>query len=109
MNTRSTNGHHDGYVSEFTAFIEDYLARHPEVRAAQERHRRQLWDVEVDFDELARAQADSLPQPPYVYFDNPRPRPPKFTGRAEGADDADGRLRQSAANDESDTGLRRAA
>lgn len=73
---KDTRRRKDGYVSEFTAFIEDFLARHPEVQEARERHRRELWDVEVDFDALARAREDSVPFPAYPYWRNPAPRRP---------------------------------
>jgi hypothetical protein len=95
----------DGYVSEFTAFMDDFLARHPEVVQARERNRRELWDVEVDFDELARARADSVPFPAYPYWNAPpRPQPPQV---ARGPAVAPQRM-TAAANDERESSARAA-
>jgi len=94
----------DGYVSEFTAFMDDFLARHPEVVQARERNRRELWDVEVDDDELARARADSVPFPAYPYWNAPRPQPPQV---ARGPAVAPQRM-TAAANDEREFSARAA-
>ncbi len=36
------------YVSEFTRFINDYLAEHPEIIEQQKLNRRTYWDSNVD-------------------------------------------------------------
>lgn len=107
MTPNPSDRHRDGYVSEITAFMDDYLGRHPEVRAAQDRHWRQSWQAEVDLDELARARTDTLPQPAYVYFDRPGPRRRPAAACGSGAPRSPSEA--AAANDERGGPARRAA
>lgn len=62
------------YVSEFTRFIDAYLADHPEVVADQHVGRALYWDKQVDLDELKKAEAGAVPVDSYYYFGNPWPR-----------------------------------
>ncbi|MES2126747.1 MAG: DUF3460 family protein [Pseudomonadota bacterium] len=55
------------YESEFSRFMQAYLARHPEVPDDQRHGWYLLWDKQVDFDDLARAQNDTVPDKPYHY------------------------------------------
>ncbi|MGB7192553.1 MAG: DUF3460 family protein [Collimonas pratensis] len=58
---------HDGYVSEITQFLEQFLAEHPDVIDEQSRGWHIFWDREVNLDEQKRASADSVPTKPYYY------------------------------------------
>lgn len=51
-----------GYVSEFTTFMRQYLAEHPEVVEDQGRGRQIYWDKKVDFSAQAKAEADRVPE-----------------------------------------------
>jgi len=51
----------DGYVSEFTLYMESLLGRHPEIVKDQHRGWSMFWDHQVDFDELKKAREDSVP------------------------------------------------
>ena len=42
------------YESEFTLFMREMMARHPEWPGQQRAGRALLWDKKVDFDELRR-------------------------------------------------------
>lgn len=64
------------YVSEFTAFMNDYLDKHPEVVADQARGRAIYWDRKLNFDELKKEAEDSAPAEPYAYFPLFRRQPP---------------------------------
>lgn len=55
------------YVSEFDQFMQDYLARHPEVEQDRRRGWDIWWDRRVDLDELDKQREDALPARPYVY------------------------------------------
>jgi hypothetical protein len=57
------------YVSEFTQFIDHYLADHPEVIDSQRLGWNQYWNRPIQFDELKKAMQDSSPVLPY-YFPN---------------------------------------
>lgn len=85
--------------------MEDFLGRHPEVQAARERYRRELWDVEVDVDALARAREDTVPLPAYPYWS---PAPRRAGPLSSGAVGAMHRT-QPAANDEGELPAARAA
>ncbi len=53
---------HGGYVSEFTRFLNDFIAKHPEVPEDQMRGWYLLWDHnDVDLAEMKRVQSDSVP------------------------------------------------
>jgi Protein of unknown function (DUF3460) len=58
---------HEGYVSEFTAFMDNLLQQHPEYIDDQHRGWSIFWDHEVNFDELKRAEKDMVPIKPYHY------------------------------------------
>lgn len=55
------------YVSEFEQFLDRYRAEHPDTEEDQLRGWYLLWDRRVDFDELNRQQADTVPCKSYVY------------------------------------------
>ncbi|RSZ60211.1 DUF3460 family protein [Massilia atriviolacea] len=55
------------YVSEFDQFMQDYLARHPEVEQDRRRGWDIWWDRRVDLDELDKQREDALPARPYAY------------------------------------------
>jgi len=59
------------YQSEATAFIKDFLERHPEVVEKQKRHRATWWDRPQDAEERARAESARVAQPGYQYYNNP--------------------------------------
>ncbi|MDC8756470.1 DUF3460 family protein [Janthinobacterium fluminis] len=58
---------HGGYVSEFTRFIDGFLAAHPEVGASQRHGWYIYWDHNVDLAEEELARRDSVPPKPYSY------------------------------------------
>lgn len=57
-----------GYVSEFTEFIDHYLADHPEVVADQHDGRLIYWDRRVDLKEQAKAEGDSVAADGYGFY-----------------------------------------
>lgn len=58
---------HAGYISEFSQFMNDFLGRHPEVRARQKRGWYVLWDRQVDLKDLEEHPKDAVPVKPYQY------------------------------------------
>ncbi|MBI4985708.1 MAG: DUF3460 family protein [Rhodocyclales bacterium] len=62
------------YVSEFTRFMNAYLAAHPEIAVDQKRGRALYWDKQLDFDDLKKVEAASVPADSYYYFGKPSPR-----------------------------------
>ncbi|MDD5248333.1 MAG: DUF3460 family protein [Rhodocyclaceae bacterium] len=59
------------YVSEFTQFMNEFLAQHPDIVADQYRGRAIYWDKQVDLDAEAKAAQDSVPiVDGYYYFGN---------------------------------------
>ena len=50
-----------GYVSEFTLFMESLLGRHPEIVRDQQVGWSKFWNHQVNFDELKKAQEDTVP------------------------------------------------
>jgi hypothetical protein len=50
-----------GYVSEFSQFLNGFMAAHPEVEEDRRRGWRIWWDRHVDHDALARERTDTLP------------------------------------------------
>jgi len=68
------------YVSDFTRFIDGYLADHPEVVSDQQRGRAIYWDKRVDIAELMPDPADVVPTDAYYYFGNPWPRGGRTAG-----------------------------
>ena len=59
--------HYQGYVSEFTRFMDGYLQQHPAVLTDQQRGWNIWWNRYVDLGEWDRAQQDTVPLPPYYY------------------------------------------
>lgn len=55
------------YVSEFEQFMDDYLARHPDVQEDRQRGWYRWWDHRVDLDELDKQRENALPVKPCVY------------------------------------------
>jgi hypothetical protein len=55
------------YVSEYTKFINDFLAHHPEVLKDQWIGREIYWDRRVDFAELAKSATDQVPDGAYGF------------------------------------------
>jgi len=55
------------YVSEFTQFIDRYLAEHPEVVEDQRRGWEIYWDRNVDQAALKEAEEDSVPFDAYEF------------------------------------------
>jgi hypothetical protein len=54
-------------VSEFEQFLNRYSAEHPHMEEDQLRGWYIYWDHRVDFDELSKQQADTVPYKPYFY------------------------------------------
>jgi len=59
------------YQSEATAFIKEFLDRHPEVLEKQKRHRATWWDRPQTLEERAKVESAKVPQKGYVYYNNP--------------------------------------
>jgi hypothetical protein len=55
------------YTSEFTDFMNGFLASHPEVEEDRRRGWRIWWERKVDLKELEQARADTVPRQPYHY------------------------------------------
>lgn len=55
------------YVSEFTRFIEGYLAEHPDVVKDQKTGWNIYWDHKVDFQAIKEAQEDAVPDDSYGF------------------------------------------
>jgi hypothetical protein len=58
---------HEGYVSEFTQFLNGYMHDHHDVEDDQQKGWYLLWDKQVDLGELDKERADHVPLPPYYY------------------------------------------
>jgi hypothetical protein len=66
-----------GYVSEFTTFINRYLAEHPEVVNDQWQGREIYWDRHVDFAAQEKARKDHVPDDAYGFYgDGWQPKAP---------------------------------
>ncbi len=61
------------YVSEFTRFIDHYLAEHPEVVKDQKRGWNIHWDHKVDFQSLKEAGEDAVPDDAYGFHSVAKP------------------------------------
>lgn len=59
------------YVSEFTRFMDEFMASHPEQQREQRKGWRIYWDQNVDLHALEEEREDSVPTPAYYYFDLP--------------------------------------
>ncbi|OWY40994.1 DUF3460 domain-containing protein [Xenophilus sp. AP218F] len=55
------------YQSEFTKFMDGFLAEHPEVDSERRELRLTLWDRQPDLDDQRRWKESRVPQKPYVY------------------------------------------
>jgi hypothetical protein len=55
------------YTSEFERFMDGFMARHPDVRADQQRGWYIWWDHRLDLDKQQRAHAAEVPARPYSY------------------------------------------
>lgn len=55
------------YVSEFTLFMNQYLAEHPQVVEDQERGWNIYWNRKVDQAALEKARQDSVPDDGYGF------------------------------------------
>jgi hypothetical protein len=58
----------EGYVSEFTQFIDHFLEEHPEAVQSQKDGWHIYWDKDVDFDELRKSSKETVPIKGYDYF-----------------------------------------
>jgi len=56
------------YVSDFTDFIDHYVAEHPEVLKEQHDGRLLYWDKKVDLAALAKAEQDRVPDDGYGFY-----------------------------------------
>lgn len=56
------------YVSEFTNFMNHYLAEHPEVVEDQKHGWKIYWDHSVDFAVLKEAEVDTVPDDTYGFY-----------------------------------------
>jgi hypothetical protein len=56
------------YESETTQFIRDFLKKHPEVVAKQEKARATWWDRPQDFKERDRLDSAEVPKKSYEYY-----------------------------------------
>lgn len=59
---------HNGYVSDFTAFMEHFLEEHPEVIEDQRKGWYRFWDHKADFKAEQEAGKDNVPVKGYDYF-----------------------------------------
>lgn len=57
------------YVSEFTRFMETFMANHPEARKDQRKGWQIFWDKQVDLKAQAQRAHEEIPTPGYYYFD----------------------------------------
>lgn len=63
------------YVSEITRFINEFLAKNPQVVEQQKKNRATWWDKPQDLQTQSERNQAAVAQPSYVYF--PRPRGPE--------------------------------
>ena len=56
------------YESEATQFIRDFLKKHPEVPAKQQKARATWWDHPQNLDERKRLEQGNVPKKPYEYY-----------------------------------------
>jgi hypothetical protein len=61
---------HGGYVSEFTEFIDHFLADHPDVVKSQKVGWHIYWDHVADLDELKKADQENSAATLSYYFPN---------------------------------------
>jgi hypothetical protein len=57
-----------GYVSEYTHFIDQFLADHPEALVDQHDGRQLYWDRKVDLADLEKAGQDSVDADGYGFY-----------------------------------------
>jgi hypothetical protein len=60
------------YESETTKFINELLARNPQLVEQQKRNRLTWWDRPQDLETSRERAQSSVPQPGYVYFPIPK-------------------------------------
>jgi hypothetical protein len=58
---------HSGYVSDFTQFMNGYLARRPDIDKDQQRGWYKLWDRRVDLKAQEKEGTDTVPVKSYYY------------------------------------------
>ena len=59
------------YQSEITRFIDDFLAKNPQVVEQQKKNRATWWDKPQDMQTWQERAQSEVPQPAYVYFPLP--------------------------------------
>ena len=59
------------YESDTTKFIREFLEHHPEELEKQKKNRATWWDRPQDLNERKKLEQERVPQPGYVYYDNP--------------------------------------
>ncbi|RXZ42015.1 DUF3460 family protein [Crenobacter cavernae] len=59
---------HEGYVSEFTEFMDHYLEEHPEVVEDQRRGWYLFWDHKANQASIKEEKEDSVPVKGYDYL-----------------------------------------
>lgn len=72
------------YVSEFTQFMNDYLAQHPEVIADQHVGRAMYWDKQIDMAEVEKTERNAVPLEAYSYFGNVAPHETRLPNEKRG-------------------------
>ncbi|TDR80382.1 DUF3460 family protein [Paludibacterium purpuratum] len=55
------------YQSDFTKFMQEYLASNPQVDSDRQALRLTWWDRQPDLDDQRRWRESRVPQKPYVY------------------------------------------
>lgn len=72
------------YESEFTRFLREWLAQHPEVRLVQESGRALWWDRGArEVERTRRIEAETrIPPTPYAYDSDFRPLPKQHKPRS---------------------------
>jgi Protein of unknown function (DUF3460) len=60
------------YVSEFTQFMRDFVAKNPQLVELQKKNRATWWDKPQDLETSEERAESDVPQPGYVYFSHPK-------------------------------------
>lgn len=58
------------YESDFTRFMNEFLAQNPHINEQRRQNRLTWWDRTIDRDEQTRFNASRVKQKPYVYQTN---------------------------------------
>lgn len=61
------------YESEITKFLNELLAKNPQIAELRRKNRATWWDKPQDLDAWKERAESTVPQPAYVYFPLPRP------------------------------------